>query len=55
VPNKVAKELGLEEAGDDQKKMSVGIEGFPVQVIGNILSRLDDVEYVVRASWTCKK
>jgi hypothetical protein len=56
VPNKVAKELGVEEeAGDDQKKISVGIEGFPVQVIGNILSRLDDVEYVVRASWTCKK
>jgi len=56
VANKVANELGVEEeAGDDQKKRSVGIEGFPVQVIGNTLSRLDDVKDVVRASWTCKK
>jgi hypothetical protein len=56
VANKVAKELGVEEeAGDDQKKRSVGIKRFPVQVIGNILSRFDDVKDVVRASWTCKK
>ncbi len=54
--NRVAKELGVEEeAVDDQKKRSIGIEGFPVQVIGNILSRFDDVTDVVRASWTCKK
>ncbi len=52
----MAKELGVEEeAGDDQKKRSVGIERFPVQVIGNILSHFDDVKDVVRASWTCKK
>ncbi|CAM6077829.1 unnamed protein product [Sphagnum tenellum] len=53
VPNKVAKELGVdEEAGDDRKKISVGIEGFPVQVIGNILSRLDDVKYVTDIRFT---
>ncbi len=56
MANKVANELEVEEeAGDDQNKRSVGIDGFPVQVIGNTLSRLDDVKDVVRASWTCKK
>jgi hypothetical protein len=56
VAKKVAKELGVEEeAGDDQNKKSVGIEGFPVQVIGSILSRFDVVKAVVRVSWTGKK
>lgn len=47
------KETGAEEAGDDQER---GImEGFPVELIGNILSYLDDIKDVVRASWTCRK
>ncbi|CAM6028709.1 unnamed protein product [Sphagnum balticum] len=31
------------------------MEGFPVRVIGNILSHFADVQDVVRASWTCRK
>ncbi len=31
------------------------MEGFPVELIGNILSHLDDMKEVVRASWTCRK
>ncbi|CAM6026738.1 unnamed protein product [Sphagnum balticum] len=46
-------ETGAEEAGDDEER---GImEGFPVELIGNILSHLDDMKDVVRASWTCRK
>ncbi|CAM6050471.1 unnamed protein product [Sphagnum compactum] len=46
-------ETGAEETGDDQER---GImEGFPVELIGNILSHLDDMKDVVRASWTCRK
>ncbi|CAM6050475.1 unnamed protein product [Sphagnum compactum] len=55
VANKVAKELGVEEeAGDDQKKRSVEIEGLPVQVIGNILSRFDDVKDVTDIRFTAE-
>jgi len=48
-----AADLELEEAeeGGDQK----GMEGFSLAVIGNILSHLDDVKDMVRASMTCWK
>ncbi len=42
---------GAEEVGDQES----GIEGFPVEVIGNILSHVANVKDVVRASWTCRK
>ncbi|KAH9542437.1 hypothetical protein CY35_13G006000 [Sphagnum magellanicum] len=46
-------ETGAEKAGDDQER---GImEGFPVELISNIFSHLDDMKDVVRASWTCRK
>jgi hypothetical protein len=31
------------------------MEGFPVEVIGQILSHVGDVKDVVRASMTCRK
>jgi hypothetical protein len=42
---------GAEEVGDQESR----IEGFPVEVIGNILSYVANVKDVVRASWTCRK
>jgi len=41
-----------EEVGDEERR---GIEGFPVGVIGKILSHVGDVKDVVRASMTCRK
>jgi hypothetical protein len=48
-----ATDLDLEEAGEGGDQ--IGMEGFPLAVIGNILSHLDDVKDVVRASMTCRK
>jgi hypothetical protein len=42
---------GAEEVGDQKR----GMEGFPVEVIGNILSHVANVKDVVRASMTCRK
>ncbi|CAK9260070.1 unnamed protein product [Sphagnum jensenii] len=42
---------GAEEVGDQKG----GMEGFPVEMIGNILSHVANVKDVVRASMTCRK
>jgi len=42
---------GAEEVGHQER----GIERFPVEVIGNILSHIGNVKDVVRASWTCRR
>ncbi len=39
-------------AGERERR---GMEGFPVEVIGNILSHVANVKDVVRASMTCRK
>jgi hypothetical protein len=44
---------GAEEVGGEEKRG--GMEGFPVEVIGQILSHVGDVKDVVRASLTCRK
>jgi hypothetical protein len=39
------------ESGDQER----GMEGLPIEVIGNILSHVADVMDVAMASWTCRK
>jgi hypothetical protein len=43
-------ESGSEEIEDEKRRM----EGFPVEVIGNILSHFDNLKDPVNASLTCR-